>query len=137
VLLDIAQGREPTFARRQGRYGFASSCVLRSFVDCRVEAVPLDVDVQRLAHLYPDVRIEMHAMPGRKLSDELHDGQSYRYGIVNLGGRDLANVLQKFAACRDELGIVLIPLDSAERGQPRQDLKLPVYEPTGMSQALV
>ena len=33
VLLDIAQGRAPHFTRRQGRYGFASSFVLRSFED--------------------------------------------------------------------------------------------------------
>jgi hypothetical protein len=133
VLLDIAEGRAPAFARRQGRYAFAASCVLRSFVDCHVEAVPSDANVQRLAGLYP-VRIEMHATPGRMLSDELHDGQSYRYGIVNLGGRDLADVLQKFAACRDELGIVLRPLDAAESGQPRQDLN---REPPGISQVLV
>jgi biotin carboxylase len=107
VLLDIGQGREPTFARRQGRHGFATSCVLRSFADLAVEAVPSDVDVQKLGRLYPDIRVEVHARPGRKLSDELHDGQSYRYGIVNLGGRDLPDVLQKFAACRAQLGIVL------------------------------
>jgi len=100
VLLDIAQGRVPTITRRQGRYGFATSCVLRSFVDCRVESVPSDAEVQRLAGAYPDIRVEWHATPGRKLSDELQDGQSYRYGIVNVGGSDLADVLRKFAADR-------------------------------------
>jgi biotin carboxylase len=137
VLLDIAQGREPTFARRQGRYGFAASCVLRSFADCRVEAVPSVEDVKRLTTLYPDTRVELHAVPGKNLSDELHDGQSYRYGILNLGGRDLADVLRKFAACRDELGIVLNPLDSPESGESRQDLSLSVREPSGLAQALV
>ncbi len=137
VLLDIAQGRAPSFARRQGRYGFATSCVLRSFVDCRVEAVPSDAEARRLAGFYPDMRVEWHATPGRKLSDELQDGQSYRYGIINLGGSDLADVLRKFAACRNELGIVLSPLDSAESGEPRQDLRLPVREVSGIAQALV
>jgi biotin carboxylase len=33
VLLDIALGRAPQFTRRQGRYAFASSIVLRSFED--------------------------------------------------------------------------------------------------------
>jgi hypothetical protein len=32
---------------------------------------------------------------------------------------------------------VLRPLDAAESGQPRQDLKLPVREPPGISQVLV
>src|SRR6185295_11385450 len=111
VLLTIAQGRAPSFTRRQGRHGFAASCVLRSFADCHVEAVPTDEDLARLALAYPDIRVEVHATPGRRLSDELQDGQSYRYGVVNLGGRDLADVLQRFEACRDVLGIVLRPLE--------------------------
>jgi biotin carboxylase len=133
VLLDIAQGREPTFARRRGRYGFASSCVLRSFADLAVEAVPSDADVQRLERIYPDIRVEVHATPGRKLSDELQDGQSYRYGIVGLGGSDLADVLQRFAACRNELGIVLKPLDC----EALRDNSTPAaFAPSGLAQVL-
>ena len=100
VLLDIAQGRTPRFTRRQGQYGFAASCVLRSFEDYLVAALPSDADLERLARLYPDIRVELHATVGRKLSDEFQDGKSYRYGVVNLGGRDLADVLEQFAACR-------------------------------------
>jgi len=135
VLLDIAQGCEPTFARRQGRYGFASSCVLRSFADLAVEAVPSDDDVQRLAHVYPDIRVEVHATPGRKLSDELQDEQSYRYGIVSLGGRDLADVMQKFTACRDELGIVLRSLDPSSAWL-RDCVKPEAHGPSRLTQSL-
>ena len=49
VLLDIAQGRTPRFTRRQGRFGFAASCVLRSFHDSLVVAVPSEADIERLA----------------------------------------------------------------------------------------
>jgi len=113
VLLDIAQGRAPCFTRRQGRYGFASSFVLRSFEDYVVAALPTDADLERLSCLYPDMRIELHGTLGRRLSAELQDGRSYRYGIVNLGGRDLADVLAQFDACRDRLGIVLQPISPA------------------------
>jgi biotin carboxylase len=119
VLVSIAQGFEPTFSRRQGRYRFAASCVLRSFADYSVEAAPSEEYLQRLARLYPDIRVEVHATPGRKLSDELQDGQSYRYGIVNLGGRDRAEVLQTFEACREKLGIVLRPLEPSHGEEPR------------------
>jgi biotin carboxylase len=119
VLLSIAQGHEPTFLRRRGRYGFAASCVLRSFADYSVEAVPSKEDLQKLARLYPEIRVEVHATPGRKLSDELQDGQSYRYGIVNLGGRSLADVLRTFEACRQKLGIVLRPLERSHAEGPR------------------
>lgn len=113
VLLDIARGRAPHFTRRRGRYGFAASIVLRSFEDRIVAALPSDVDIERLALIYPDIRVELHGMVGRKLSAELQDGRSYRYGIVNLGGSDRADVLAQFEACRDRLGIVLQPVAEA------------------------
>jgi hypothetical protein len=57
--------------------------------------------------------VELHATLGRKLSDEFQDGRSYRYGIVNLGGRDRTHVLEQFEACRNSLGIVLLPVGPA------------------------
>jgi biotin carboxylase len=110
ILLDIAQGRTPRFTRRQGRYAFAASIVLRSFEDHFVAALPSGADLEHLARDYPDIRIELLASEGLKLSAEMQDGHSYRYGIVNLGGRDRADVLAQFAACRDRLGIVLEPI---------------------------
>ncbi len=120
VLLDIAQGKTPRFMHGQGRYAFAASCVLRSFEDYLVAAVPSEADVERLARIYPDIRVELHATPGRKLSDEFQDGKSYRYGVVNLGGRDRADVLEQFASCRPRLGIELEPI-GMPRDAPRID----------------
>lgn len=120
VLLDIAQGRPPRFTRRQGRFAFAASCVLRSFHDALVLAVPGEADIERLASIYPDIRVELHATPGGKLSDEFQDGKSYRYGIVNLGGRDLADVLEQFDSCRGMLGIELLPIVAPQ--DPRADV---------------
>jgi biotin carboxylase len=110
VLLDIAQGRAPRVTRRQGRYGFASSIVLRSFEDYVVAALPSEADLERLKRAYPDIRIEILARVGRALSSEMQDGTSYRYGIVSLGGKDRDDVLAQFAACRDSLGIVFEPV---------------------------
>jgi biotin carboxylase len=112
VLLDIAQGRCPHFTRQRGRYPFAASCVMRAFADHHIIRIPDEAEVESISGLYRDMRIELHAIPGRKLSDELNDGSSYRYGIVNLGGSDLAEVLEKFAAVREALGIVLVPVES-------------------------
>ncbi len=112
VLLDIAQGKAPRFTRRAGRHLFASSCVLRSFEDQIVARLPSEDDLERLEAFFPDIRIELHGQVGRKLSDELQDGHSYRYGIVNLGGADLAEVLEKFTAVREALGIALIPVET-------------------------
>lgn len=110
VLLDIGTGVRPSPKRRQGRYQFAASYVLRTFEDCLVAALPSDSQLAELEQLYPDIRVEIHATAGRKLSDELQDGTSFRYGIVSLGGRDRKDVLRRFEACRDGLGIVLLPV---------------------------
>ena len=59
----------------------------------------------------PIIRVELHATAGQKLSDELQDGHSYRYGIVNLGGRDLIDVLGKFDAVHRALGLELVPVE--------------------------
>jgi biotin carboxylase len=110
VLLDIGIGVTPTPKRRQGPYQFAASSVLRTFQDCLVAALPSQEQLAELEQLYPDIRVEVHATAGRKLSDELQDGTSFRYGIVNLGGSDRADVLQRFEACHERLGIALLPI---------------------------
>ena len=100
--------------------------MLRSFEDYIVAALPTEADLERLAQLYPDIRVELHATLGRKLSDEFQDGKSYRYGIVNLGGRDLADVLEQFEACRERLGIELQPIgrqpEDARPSSPRRNV---------------
>jgi biotin carboxylase len=112
VLLDIAQGQEPQFKRKSGRYAFAASCVLRAFEDHVVAALPTAADLEPLVAFYPDMRIELHGELGKKLSDDLQDGTSYRYGIINLGGRDRADVLAQFNRCSQRLGIILLPATS-------------------------
>ena len=108
VLLDIGTGVQPSPKRREGRYPFAASCVLRTFEDYVVAALPSEDLLAELEYLYPDIRVEIHATAARKLSDEFQDGTSFRYGIVSLGGRYRADVLQTFEACRAGLGIILL-----------------------------
>jgi hypothetical protein len=74
-----------------------------------VAALPTEADLELLAGFYPDIRIELHGELGKKLSNELHDGSSYRYGIINLGGRDRADVLAQFESCRQRMGVILLP----------------------------
>lgn len=111
VLLDLGLGIAPTPKRRQGKYRCASSCVLRTFEDCLVAALPCEERLAEIERAYRNIRVEIHATAGRKLSDELQDGTSFRYGIVSLGGRDRVHVLSRVEACQAELGIVLLPLE--------------------------
>lgn len=112
VLLDLGMGIAPTPQRRQGKYRFAASCVMRTFEDGLVAALPCEERLAEIERAYPDIRVEIHANAGRKLSDELQDGTSFRYGIVSLGGRDRADVLSRFETCQAELGIVILPVEA-------------------------
>ena len=112
VLLDIAGGRAPVIRGREGAHAFAASCVLRCFEDGIFAALPGEEEFAVLARRHPDIRIELHGAIGRRLSDDMQDGHSFRYGIINLGGRDRDDVLAKFEACRQALGISLLPVDA-------------------------
>jgi hypothetical protein len=70
---------------------------------------------------HPDARVEILASAGRDLSSEMQDGQSFRYGVVNLGARDRQELFEKFEEFRRDLGFVLLTVSSAH-----VELPLPV-----------
>jgi hypothetical protein len=98
--------------------------VLRTFEDCVAAALPSEEKLAAIRRDYPDIRVEIHATTGRRLSDELQDGASYRYGIVSLGGRDRADVLTRFEACQADLGIVLFPVEAKREVTARARLAM-------------
>lgn len=112
ILLDIGAGRRPTVTHGQGAHRFAASFVLRSFEDRIVAALPSEAALADIARREPDIRVELLTTIGRRLSQEMHDGHSYRYGIINLGGQDRAEAMAKFDAIRAQLGILLVPVDA-------------------------
>ena len=114
VLLDLAISKRPCLARRAGYHPFAASCVLRTFRDMHVERVPSSADLEELSLRHPDIRVEVLAAEGRKLSEEMQDGHSFRYGIVSLGGRDWQDVVAKFEECRQQLRFEFRPVSANE-----------------------
>lgn len=85
VLIDLALGRQPAPTVRQGLYPMAASCVLRTFDNCEVLGLPTTAEIGHLCERYPGLRIEILASQGTRLSQELQDGSSFRYGIINIG----------------------------------------------------
>jgi biotin carboxylase len=100
ILLDLALGRAPRVARRAGRHPAAASCVLRRFDDAWVTRIPTAGDIARVLARFPDARVEILADEGRRLSEQMQDSCSYRFGLVNLGGRDRRDIVDRFAECR-------------------------------------
>lgn len=108
VLLDLALGkRPPPWRRGQGRHAVAVSYALRRTRDGHVAKVPSREDLEAIAKWLPDVRVEVLATEGRLLSQELQDGQSYRYGILSVGGRDLRDVAELVERCERSLPFVI------------------------------
>lgn len=109
VLLDLAVGRRPRLTRGMGHHAFAASCVLRTFSDAVATRVPDAEDIARLEARHMDARVEVLATEGRLLSEEMQDGHSYRYGVINLGGRNLADVLRARSECQALLNFRFAP----------------------------
>ena len=103
VLIDLALGRAPRMRRREGRHGVAVSYVLRRFRDGTVRASPTEAHIAALHRRHPDARVEVLAPAGTRLSHEMQDGVSYRYGIVSIGARNWGHAEHIIAECVDAL----------------------------------
>ncbi len=109
IMLQIASGEEPLFTRRQGRFNFAASCVLRTFENKKIERAPTEVEIQALLERFPDAKVQIYARQGRLLSDQLQDSASFRYGLVNIGADSLEELKQKFQSCERSLDFQFSP----------------------------
>jgi hypothetical protein len=74
----------------------AASCVLRIFENKKVVKVPSSESIEKVKEAIPDIRIYIYTSEGELLSDQLQDGKSYRYGLMNIGGRDRQEIIEKF-----------------------------------------
>ncbi len=110
LALDLALGRPPSVPKRAGRHAAAASCVLRAFEDRKLLRVPSEVRLDALRRAHPDIRIELLATEGLRLSEQMQDPESYRYGIVNLGGASLAAILEAFEDAERRLDFVFAPV---------------------------
>ena len=110
LLLDLATGCRPQPTWRRGRYAMAASCVLRTFEDQHVRALPSERELDRIAFEHPDIRIEVLGALNQRLSGEMQDGQSFRYGVINLGGRDRQDILATLRDCLQHLTFRLEPV---------------------------
>lgn len=109
ALLQLALGEQPTWNRGKGPFEIAASCVLRTFEDKAVLAIPSDKTIDEIVVDHPDAVIEIHAIPGRNLSDQMQDAQSFRYGLVNIGAHSDGELEDKFAHIQSRLHFQLAP----------------------------
>lgn len=115
IALAIAAGDRPNLQREVGPYAAAASFVLRRFDDAVVRRVPDAAELERFRERFPDARLKVLCREGHRLSEELQDGKSYRYAVLNLGGESRSDLEARraeavrqlsfeFAACGGESG---------------------------------
>jgi hypothetical protein len=103
AILKIAVGEKPNFKRRQGRFNVAASCVLRTFEDQLVLSIPDVTDIERLQEKYKEAKVEVLAKPGKRLSEQIQDSGSYRYGLINIGADSIEQLDAMFSDCQTML----------------------------------
>ena len=103
LQLALALGQTPEFRPGAGRHRAAGSMVLRRFQDARVTRVPTDAELAELSQRYPDVGVHVLCELGRKLSHEPQDQGSFRYGLIQLGGRDTDELVARQAEIEAQL----------------------------------
>lgn len=116
VLLQIALGQTPEYKFKQGKYKVSASCVLRVFEDQYVHQVPSKEDITEIEKRYPDTIVQVIATPGKKLSDQVQDSYSYRYGLVHIGADSEQELEQKFEDIKRLLPYKLEPVQSKACG---------------------
>ena len=103
VLLDLCLGRKPTFEKGAGSFVCTSSFVLRTFEGKKLDAVPHASEVDNFNVRYPESNIKIYGKKGTKLSSEMRAIGSYRYGIVNVGGKSYLDLFSIYEDVLDTL----------------------------------
>ena len=109
IALSIAAGVRPTLHRNTRTHPAATSFVLRLFEDQIVTRVPNAHELSAFAARFPDARLKIVCREGHRLSEELQDGKSYRYALLNLGGQSRANAL---ARCEEAVRHLIFKLEA-------------------------
>lgn len=105
VALELAYGRDPTLLpRAQATAGAAASFVYRSFDPAARPAMPSAARRRELARQFPDAMLFCFPKTGGQIARDFKWLGSYRYGIVHLGGRDVADRASRCVAASRLLG---------------------------------
>ena len=110
IALSIAAGLRPTIHRPIPQYRVAASFVLRLFTDMSVARVPSPLELAAFQGRFPGARLKVLCREGQRLSDELQDGNSFRYAVLNLGDDSARHLGERFAEAIDCLRFDFAPV---------------------------
>jgi len=108
-MLALAVGLRIPRQRSQGQYAVAASFPYRMFHNHYVRKSPTSGMMQKAHKRFPDALIAIHGTTGTYLSDHLQDGDSFLYAIINIGGRDMNDLMSRGRTCKRMLPFQLEP----------------------------
>ena len=68
--------------------------------------VPSAYNKKKFFSYFPDARLQIFAQEGKKLSDQIQDGHSFRYGLVHLGAQNFEQLYGYFEQSKKLLSFV-------------------------------
>ena len=104
AMVELALGRDPQLAYREGPYNVAAKWFLRRFTDGLVTRSPTDEEVAAVETEIPGTTIDLAAREGDRLS-EMWDQDSYSYKLANIyiGADDEDELVAKYERCVEAL----------------------------------
>ncbi|MFD7919399.1 ATP-grasp domain-containing protein [Streptomyces sp. NPDC059740] len=121
-MLSLALGRDPRLPDGEGRYRTAAKWYHRWFTDGVVRGVPDAAAIEQVEREVGGVRIDVVPQDGQALSElEQQDSYSYELAHVFTGGRDEAELREKYDRCIAALGLGAedVRPDAARTGERR------------------
>jgi hypothetical protein len=110
VVVDLAVGRKPRPLAREGRWNVAAHFFARAHEPGRVVNVPPRAAIERAVARQGDTRVHLMVQRGTDLADlPNQDSYSYELASVYIGGRDRADVLDKYDRLLDVLQFEIEP----------------------------
>ncbi len=85
----------PLPEKNQPQYACAASFVFRDFSGKALPVGPTDKELHWLKHTYPDARLLVYPKQGASLAREIKWLGSYRYAVLNLGGANWEDLMQR------------------------------------------
>jgi hypothetical protein len=112
VALALATGERPRLGNCAGGHKLAASVPLRIFEPVSVSGAPREEDIRAAEALYPGTLVWSECESGQKIADFewFEDGQSARYGIINLAADDRESLQTRLDQVKARLGFRFSPL---------------------------
>lgn len=105
MALELAHGRDPAaLPRQRPSDGIAASFVYRAFAADEVAPMPSASRQSGFEGQFPDALLFLFPKPRGSMARDFKWLGSYRYGIVHLGGRDAADLMQRCRQASELLG---------------------------------